>query len=1082
MKKLIYALFGCFIAFGAFADGDSTIDTVTSVRIPVTAITNVVSRDAGLKAAEKAIVDEFNTIIAKSSDGKISTNDMWNICKKTSRITGIQKLSECYERFVLPVLAEARIVIYFNSCLESVNMPNGTAHCVDDVFVKEYKVQKNGQAITKKSTKPYAQDVNVSSWTAYGFAMEYLRLQGLNPGVDVFCSPTHDGDWIKCVEIRNTNFYTFKFAGTNNANDSTITENLIKGICALNQAEFVDKGFKGVSGDGHMGLNINYDTDYGCWMTCDTDVIHRFGLRSSNVKKNTGDGLVGDYCKIESLSAIGDTGISVYSNEYSYMSYAFKEVQTVLEPSLIKLLEVYVKAQGISVESFKCDYGVRKYKASNVVAGTIVNTSDDDVLTCKINGKEVDFIFDDLFESKEKARDIGESGMKCLLMNRAYGGTASFDGKYCKGPTESQCAELGKQVSGGTYWDSDAGACVLNDAAAAQKMKTVLTIAGGAAFVAGLILLNGGGLIVVLLEVGGSVVFDLSFEGINRFYETRPNKLATEFVKAAHNCGLIGENESCSNKTCIKNVAEKYLATLNDVIGNDTDALNDDQLIFVDNVYGRMGDCLTDLEFKTAIQNSKVSVKDNIMSKAAIGLFGLGFFVSPSGAIAKLNKLPKVSKILKRINVEPIERISSTLNGERYYRIYTHGSGGGLKTSEIDEIVNGLKSQGLYVSSYTEQSGAQFIAFAEKDIFRPWENSPYNWYIVGRYVDDGRMLVKRLDNIWSWAPGAPKWEYKSATESGLGFGHYRVIVDENTLVLQNRLKSVGIDSEIIDTNKGWFLVIREENLTSAKLDRLEAEFYSNPPTMHGIVNVDAGLHVDNAVDAGSLLYEKRSMFDIIGTHAVGNLWSSQVNDLYRAIRKGSKWPVNNSDISDAIYALRTPKYGNLSYRAPTPSYNWEQRVVSWDDARYHVSLNVNVNADLVRRLDDVMASDGGRNILMYKMPSVGSREWSSRADPITIYMRDTNPSLEQKIADAVRPYVRSADEGLLGRKIADGITIATETGDPMGMYIVNNIIDHVRKKDPGLAQQMSGRYSVGQTEALRIWASDFVGYDIPAQF
>ena len=48
------------------------------------------------------------------------------------------------------------------------------------------------------------------------------------------------------------------------------------------------------------------------------------------------------------------------------------------------------------------------------------------------------------------------------------------------------------------------------------------------------------------------------------------------------------------------------------------------------------------------------------------------------------------------------------------------------------------------------------------------------------------------------------------------------------------------------------------------------------------------------------------------------------------------------------------------------------------------------------------------------------------------------------------------------------------------MDIVDDIINQVAKKDAGVAAKLrtDGRYSVGNTEALRLWASDFLGYTI----
>ena len=115
----------------------------------------------------------------------------------------------------------------------------------------------------------------------------------------------------------------------------------------------------------------------------------------------------------------------------------------------------------------------------------------------------------------------------------------------------------------------------------------------------------------------------------------------------------------------------------------------------------------------------------------------------------------------------------------------------------------------------------------------------------------------------------------------------------------------------------------------------------------------------------------------------------------------------------------------------------------------------------------------------FKIPPVG-RRWKTMADPISIYMRGTNPEIERAIAEAAKPYVRTSSEiGLLGRKIDNGVAIAYETSAAR-VDIVDDIINQVAKKDAGVAAKLreKGGYSVGYTEALRLWASDFLGYTI----
>ena len=237
-------------------------------------------------------------------------------------------------------------------------------------------------------------------------------------------------------------------------------------------------------------------------------------------------------------------------------------------------------------------------------------------------------------------------------------------------------------------------------------------------------------------------------------------------------------------------------------------------------------------------------------------------------------------------------------------------------------------------------------------------------------------------------------------------------------------------------------------------------------------------------DGSGKLYVRNSASEMLGYPVNGDDAVNEVNQLYGTIRRGIEYPVNDTKVSRAINAMEKPSNNAILYRAPTNNYNWHVHSYngprgSSAEVQYHVSLNVEVDDALIKKLDDIMAKDQGRHIVDFKIPPVGSR-WKTMADPISIYMRGTNPEIERAIAAAAKPYVRTSSEiGLLGRKIDDGVAIAYETSAAR-MDIVEDIINQVARKDAGVAAKLraKGRYSVGNTEALRLWASDFLGYTI----
>ena len=357
---------------------------------------------------------------------------------------------------------------------------------------------------------------------------------------------------------------------------------------------------------------------------------------------------------------------------------------------------------------------------------------------------------------------------------------------------------------------------------------------------------------------------------------------------------------------------------------------------------------------------------------------------------------------------------SSSLNGKQYMKI-SMGQKPNMK--EAQQIIHQLQNEGFYVSSNIAKGDEKFIGVSRENIFGPWSKSSNNWAF-------SRSASANLYEDWKV------------------FG-------------KGKKESYELDFAVLDNNE------------------TELSEFNDLVVKEGYV----------AQKEGNKIVVQTKMKALIGEHASSENWYSQHQRLYQKIRRGSARAVNENNVDAAISNLKNPSHSNLAYRGPTARYQWEQRVVGSGSGttNYHMSLNVDVNGDLVRKLDDVISADGGKNVLYYKMPPKGRSDlWSTMSDPITIYLKSTDPSLEQKIAEAVRPFVRGND-GLIGRQIENGIAIAPETSGS-AKYLFDNIVNSIASKDPVLAKEISTAYpsgaSVGNTEALRIWASDFLGYEL----
>lgn len=162
-----------------------------------------------------------------------------------------------------------------------------------------------------------------------------------------------------------------------------------------------------------------------------------------------------------------------------------------------------------------------------------------------------------------------------------------------------------------------------------------------------------------------------------------------------------------------------------------------------------------------------------------------------------------------------------------------------------------------------------------------------------------------------------------------------------------------------------------------------------------------------------------------------------IDDIYDMLRHKKKpYKQSKSDFLKAVEYGKTPSknINVFSYQ----HWTWSRTALKNKENRsekYHISLNVNVAPGLMRALDEVLAQDAGNYISYYKFPKQDFYdEVISRYDPITIYLYDRNPKVEQAIVKAVAPYVRS-NEGLLGEQIGKGVDINKETTYEHGMSV-----------------------------------------------
>ena len=119
--------------------------------------------------------------------------------------------------------------------------------------------------------------------------------------------------------------------------------------------------------------------------------------------------------------------------------------------------------------------------------------------------------------------------------------------------------------------------------------------------------------------------------------------------------------------------------------------------------------------------------------------------------------------------------------------------------------------------------------------------------------------------------------------------------------------------------------------------------------------------------------------------------------------------------------------------------------------KYHISLNVSVNVAVLAKIEDIVRQDRSKIIQQYKFFDA-YEDVVTRFDPITIYTYERDADLEQRIYNAIKPYVRS-NEGLIGEEIGPGMVITPEITSSLGKSVGQKAAGDIAKmivETPGL--------------------------------
>ena len=373
---------------------------------------------------------------------------------------------------------------------------------------------------------------------AMALAQEYGRVKHNR---NLICSPQYRrGSWlnkledyVKCTDSTGRHFYEFKFDDVKESVDSTIQKSVFAALCYI-------YGGKTTSSSEVCVLN-------SCSALNTSLKLFGYG---ANAKKMTNGAT---YCYANFRTKSSDYKLK---NPYNLNPRVFADMQIRSIGDLEILLQHYVEhqlaKQNKQVSSFSCNSSFNTLRT-----GELLNLKDD-ILVCRINNQDMDFVFDDMQEAFNSVADAGIDGLRCITQ---AGGT--YLGNHCRGITKQECLDAGVSMAGGTHWDDEMGLCTLNSAKTAEQVARWTNVGIGVAVV-GVTVMTGGTATVVLVAAGTAT--SIVGAEVSGNANNARNMDAGDFVDMA---------KKCNDKSCAGKILTHYYTLVYDNVGGFNNAAID---------------------------------------------------------------------------------------------------------------------------------------------------------------------------------------------------------------------------------------------------------------------------------------------------------------------------------------------------------------------------------------------------------------------------------------------------------------------------------------------------------------------------
>ena len=542
---------------------------MANIHINPDAVTEVVAKHFPNKQVE--CIREYNAQLKASNGAGIAASKLWNVCAAGGLDIKQPADKEKCRAFVNDLACRGTVKFKAVCGDDKSLVQKGTGRCVDDVF----------------SNKVLG-GVKVNMLVAPGLAKEYARIKYGDK--DLACSKKYrqtklpPDDYVQCVSLNKDMAYEFKFDSVTATTDYVIDEGTESGVCKIFGLKYSPSG----SQQAQYAGNGQQISPYQSWpAACETtdakvcskvnESITKFG-RSARIGSTGSKGYTRTACVIN-RNVISSP--SQLRTAFDIDNYVFKKggIQLNATQTLKTQVCTYVRTtvKSPTITSCDCNDGFTQlYDFSGMI------TEVDDVLTCKINGKTIDFVFDDLSESFKTFDKGSVQGMDCI----AWGGT--FTGKKCIGLDEQMCnvvRDANKQACPECKlitWNTKTKICELPASVSATNLKKGLNytaIVGGA--VVGVVITvgtMGAATAPTALILTGLAVETLG-AGIELQAQIDIDRTADKFFT---------QSAKCFDIVCAENLILEYLKTMS----NQQDDMLEEELSAADAELARLADLI----------------------------------------------------------------------------------------------------------------------------------------------------------------------------------------------------------------------------------------------------------------------------------------------------------------------------------------------------------------------------------------------------------------------------------------------------------------------------------------------------------